>query len=1171
MKFCCTTKSRIWASAVLIAIGINCFGLGQLASRVCAQELEPYVKPNYRQAAQYSSRYLRQFLYDTSVRPNWIGETDSFWYSFRTSDGTNYYRVDPAKGKKEMLFDRVKLGAKLGMIIKKPVDPKRLPISSVRLNDEGTEITFTAERKRYTYNLANEKLELAKKPENNATPEVTVPPQFRGNREDFLRIMRSRGITPRGSRANSSFRVFSPDRKTYVFAQGHNLFMMELPEGYDGSKAEKDDDKEKKDGDAKKDGEKSDDDGKDGKSDKIKDDKKKTSDEQKSESDKKSNDKDEDKDSKKSESDEKDAKQDDQDEKKSKDDDKKDVEKKEKVEEDKSDKDEKQKKEDEKSKDEKSKDEKDSKKEEDKKKEDKKDGEKSKEDSDKDSDDKDADEKDKEIPIPKVRSSMDRKAVQITKDGKDKYSFAGRATGIARGGSRQTRPISDKQKTRPSVRWSKDSKAFYVTRRDSRDVKELWVINSLANPRPTLESYPYPMPGDEKIRKSELYYFNVATKKIQRVEPKWKDEGYRDIRFGETGDELRFIRSDRLLRNIEYCVLNTKTGETKCLLEEGFENAYYVPSTIRYLEESEEMIWWSEQSGWAHFYLYDLDGNLKNPITSGEFRASRIVKIDEKNRTLYFRGNAREPGENVYYNHLYRVRFDGTNLKLMDPDHADHTSTLSPSNQFTVDNCSRVDMPPVSILRDVDGKEIMKLEQSDMTRLKEVGWSAPETFVVKAADGVTDLYGNMWKPFDFDPKKKYPIIAHVYPGPQQEGTRHTFSATAGEQQLAQLGFIVIQSGHRGGAPYRSKSYSAYGYFNLRDYALQDKKATIEQLAQRFNFIDIERVGIYGHSGGGFMTAAALLREPYNDFFKVGVSTAGNHDNNIYNNSWSERYHGLKVTKARTTKKKEDTEKKKEEEKKTLPYDYQRGLYDVSPGDHFYEFEVLNDGELEELGIVQDQAFWDNLSSSDNKLFSDSPELTWSNQDDKKSDDKKSTQEDKEKDKDKSDKDQESKDSKSGKDSKQGVTEEGDKKKEDGKDDDKKSTDKDEKEKKESDDKKKDKKDEKVDFDKKFAKTKFEIKVPTNAELADNLKGHLFLVHGELDNNVHPANTLRLVDALIKANKRFDMLYLPATRHGFGQYQPYVTQRMYEYFAEHLLNDYQNGADIGEKAKADGRR
>jgi dipeptidyl aminopeptidase/acylaminoacyl peptidase len=344
-------------------------------------------------------------------------------------------------------------------------------------------------------------------------------------------------------------------------------------------------------------------------------------------------------------------------------------------------------------------------------------------------------------------------------------------------------------------------------------------------------------------------------------------------------------------------------------------------------------------------------------------------------------------------------------------------------------------MAPVSVLRDAVGRKVMELEKADLSRLYEAGWKMPETFVVKAADGVTDLYGNLWKPFDFDPKKKYPIIAHVYPGPQQEGVTHMFSAINPNQQLAQLGFIVIQVGHRGGAPTRSKAYHSYSYFNLRDYGLADKKAAIEQLAARHPFIDIERVGIYGHSGGGFMSAAAVLQKPYNEFFKAAVASAGNHDNNIYNNSWAERYHGLKEI----TVKKED---KKDDQGKKLG-----------------EGDEADDGKQ-----------------------------------DKKSGDV-----------------QEKKD--------QAATKE---------------------------------------------ETRFEIKVPTNAELAANLKGHLLLVHGEMDNNVHPANTMRLADALIKANKRFDMLILPGKRHGFGDYQPYFTQRMWDFFAEHLLDHRQTNADIDEK-------
>ena len=218
----------------------------------------------------------------------------------------------------------------------------------------------------------------------------------------------------------------------------------------------------------------------------------------------------------------------------------------------------------------------------------------------------------------------------------------------------------------------------------------------------------------------------------------------------------------------------------------------------------------------------------------------------------------------------------------------------------------------MSYVLDEKGRRVMDLEHTDLSALERAGWKLPETFCVKAADGVTTLYGNMWKPFDFDPKKKYPIIAHVYPGPQQEGVTHTFSAFSSDMQLAQLGFIVIQVGHRGGTPERSKAYHSYGYFNLRDYALADKKSAIQQLAARYPFIDLERVGIYGHSGGAFLSAAAMLQTPYNDFFKVAVASSGNHDNNIYNDNWSERYHGLKLVPA------DSTDKDGKEAKKSIP-------------------------------------------------------------------------------------------------------------------------------------------------------------------------------------------------------------------------------------------------------------
>jgi dipeptidyl aminopeptidase/acylaminoacyl peptidase len=627
------------------------------------------------------------------------------------------------------------------------------------------------------------------------------------------------------------------------------------------------------------------------------------------------------------------------------------------------------------------------------------------------------------------------------------------------------------------VVWSKDSKAFYVTRSDARNVANLWVINSLAAPRPTLETYPYPLPGEEGVRRTELYVLPVSTKKLTRVAPKWKDESYENTHWGKTGDDLRFFRRDRLVRNVEFCTINPRTGECRCLIEEGFENANLTSTTVRYLEDSDEMIWWSERSGWGHFYLYDRDGKLKNAITSGPYRAGRIVDVDEKNRTLYFLGNGREPSENVYYEHLYSVRFDGSGLTLLDPGDASHRSVLSPTRQYLVDNRSRVDQAPKSVLRDAGGKEIMVLEESDLSRLYEAGWKLPETFVVKAGDGITDLYGNLWKPFDFDPNKKYPIIANVYPGPQTEGVSHTFAPSGGTMQLAQLGFIVIQVGHRGGIPTRSKAYGSYGYFNLRDYGLADKKYAIEQLAARHAWIDIKRVGLYGHSGGGFMTAAALLQKPYNEFFKVGIATSGNHDNNIYGNYWAERYHGLKEVAVTDDKTKNGT--RGERDASTATQQARRG---ASEGPDAWE---LLQTEAEQW--LEEAAAAEELQSLLNPEWTPPPSMAGQFG---------------------------------------GRAPAGD--------------------------------------GLGAAETQDEIRVPTNQELAPNLRGKLLLIHGELDNNVHPANTLRLVDALIKANKRFDMMYLPGKRHGYGDYQPYVTQRMWQYFAEHLMGEDPRGADLYER-------
>jgi dipeptidyl aminopeptidase/acylaminoacyl peptidase len=601
----------------------------------------------------------------------------------------------------------------------------------------------------------------------------------------------------------------------------------------------------------------------------------------------------------------------------------------------------------------------------------------------------------------------------ITKDGIQNFGWHGE------GGETNVDAEKNKNKRKPvGGYWSENSKQFAIVKVDNRKVKDLWVINSIADPRPTLETYKYWMPGEKEAPVDHLMLvdmvnythkeINVSLYKDQDI-AMWnksaavnaRDDEFRPMIWLGTNEQLYLARTSRDLKKIDQCVVNTITGEVKVVVAESLNSSIEIKKP-ELIKNGAELIEWSERDGWAHLYLYDGQGNLKNQITQGAWHVEGIISVDETKRVVYFSANGRESvnggKEDPYYMHLYKINLDGSGLQLLNAGNFDHNFSVNDNNTYFVNTASRVNTTPVSSLHSADGRKLMDLETADLRNLMATGYKFPETFKIKADDGITDLYGVMYKPYDFDSTKKYPIIEYVYPGPQTESVNKSFSKGMDRiDRLAQLGFVVVTIGNRGGHYARSKWYHNYGYGNLRDYGLADKKATVEQLADRFSFIDRNKAGIHGHSGGGFMSTAAILVYP--DIFKVAVSNAGNHDNSVYNRWWSEKHHGVK----------------------------------------------------------------ENISE--------------------KSD------------------------------------------------------------------------------------TSFSYMIDKNQDLAKNLKGKLLLIHGEIDNNVHPANTLRVVNALIKANKRFDMLILPTQRHGFGDMNESWFWRTADYFSKYLLGDNtERSVDIDELNK-----
>ncbi|CBK67474.1 Dipeptidyl peptidase IV (DPP IV) N-terminal region./Prolyl oligopeptidase family [Bacteroides xylanisolvens XB1A] len=591
------------------------------------------------------------------------------------------------------------------------------------------------------------------------------------------------------------------------------------------------------------------------------------------------------------------------------------------------------------------------------------------------------------------KKGQDTIPVQLTTDGGPDYTF-----------NREDEGKMEGRFGAESAHWLPGTHRFYAVREDNRKVRDLWLINSLSK-FPELTTYKAELAGDKDVTQYELLLGDVDKREVKKVDiNRWPDQ-YIDVLYTTNdGKRLYFQRYNRSWNQSDICEVDVETGQVRVVIHE--ENKPYLDYQMRsvsFLKDGKEILFRSERNGWGHYYLYDTaTGNLKNQVTDGTWVAGPIAKIDTVGRKFYFYGYGREKSIDPYYYILYEAKLDQLNaIRLLTPENASHEARISPSNHYIVDSYSTVSQEPVNVVRNSRGKVVMKLEKPDLQPVYEMGWKALERFKVKAADGVTDLYGVMWKPADFDSTKVYPIISNVYPGPFFEyvPTRFTVNDVY-NTRLAQLGFIVITVGHRGGTPMRGKAYHTYGYNNMRDYPLADDKYAIEQLAARYPFIDGTKVGIYGHSGGGFMSAAAICTYP--DFYSAAVSSAGNHDNRIYN----------------------------------------KGFVEI----HFGVDEKVKTGK-DSLGV------------------------------------------------------------------------------------------------------------EHTTYD-------YSVRVRPNQELAKNYKHGLLLFTGAVDNTVNPANTLRLVHALIKADKDFDMFVLPKCTHGFfGESEVFFEHKMWRHFARLLLNDHSADADI----------
>ena len=566
--------------------------------------------------------------------------------------------------------------------------------------------------------------------------------------------------------------------------------------------------------------------------------------------------------------------------------------------------------------------------------------------------------------------------LQLTHDGAPSYDYATPLPSLRVMVDQGTEDVNQPA----AVFWSPDSKKLVTYRIDSRNSGHFTSLQFVPPDqlRPRAFTYVYPLPG-EVLAKAEPIIFDIQSGKRIDVQTPPLELPFQDgpgFEWFTDSKSFNYDYDERGYKAKELRVVDAATGEQKVLLREQAE-PYVDPGEtfFRFVDPTQEILWSSERDGWNHLYVYSRKtGQLENQITHGPWVVREISYVDEKNRQVYFLASGREKNEDPYLTHLYRAGFDGKGLQLLTPENANHTVSFSADGKFFVDSYSRVDLPGQSVLRRADdGAEMKVLEKADFSELIQANWKFPEPFQGKALDGTTDIYGLIWRPSNFDSSKKYPVVEHVYTGPQGFFVPKTMAASLRLQSVAELGFILVMVDGRGTVG-RSRAFHNFSYHNLGG-SFDDHVALIKQMAARYPYMDITRVGIFGTSAGGYGSSHAILVHP--EFYKVCVSISGDHDARLDKAWWNEAYQGYPI------------------------------------GDDY---------------VAQ-----------------------------------------------------------------------------------------------------------------------------SNVTMADRLQGHLLLEHGDIDDNVHPVGTMRFADALMKANKNFDMLLVPNMYHGeSGDHALYVVRRRWDYFVEHLM-------------------